>query len=420
MCHGGGDDQTGAPPRATWGNAADPVRTGAHRAHVQGTAISPAVACNVCHVNPPSALTAGHVDVGPAEVVFGGPAVGSATPTWDRAGATCAGTACHARPGAANPAPRWTRVGQGETACGACHGLPPPAPAHPAVSSDLTGCKACHDATIDAAGAIIAPASGGKHLDGVVEAGGHPATWMATGSEGFHAYAANRGLDECRSCHGANLDGAGGSARGCQACHGESWQTRCTMCHGGTADQSGAPPRTVWGKSGDPVRVGAHAAHLAPSASHAAIACAVCHPVPASATTAGHVDARDTADVALTGLATAGLTAAWNRGAATCATYCHGPTLGSGSNTVPVWTGGPAQAACGSCHGAPPPSGGHWHYDYGAATCGDCHGFGYYSFGDAALHVNGARDVGGNVVDWVPAAGGSGTCTSVCHDQAVW
>ena len=36
-CHGGTGNQTGAPPRATWGKSADAVRVGAHATHVAGT-----------------------------------------------------------------------------------------------------------------------------------------------------------------------------------------------------------------------------------------------------------------------------------------------------------------------------------------------------------------------------------------------
>jgi len=83
MCHGGGDNATGAPPKATWGNAgdaargggtADPVRVGAHTAHLTPSAVSPGFDCGVCHVKPADALAGGHLDAGPAEVRFAGTA----------------------------------------------------------------------------------------------------------------------------------------------------------------------------------------------------------------------------------------------------------------------------------------------------------------------------------------------------------
>jgi predicted CxxxxCH...CXXCH cytochrome family protein len=385
---------------------------------VEGTTISPAFACTFCHLKSTSAFTNGHIDPGPSEVVFGGHAVAGHTPVWDRTAGTCANTHCHAGPGATLPAPRWTRVGQGEAACGGCHGLPPPTAGHPNVGTELTGCSTCHDATMNSDGTVIPPTSGGRHLDGIVEAGGHPAAYSDPTSDAFHAYAANRGLDDCKACHGQNLDGVGGVARGCQACHGDTWKTNCAFCHGGGDNQTGAPPRTVWGKSSDPIRVGAHTAHVTASATHASISCATCHPAPTSATTPGHVDQREIADVSFTGVANTGA-AAWNRGTATCSTYCHGVTLLGASNPAPVWTGGPSQATCGACHGAPPDSGQHWHATdaMGSATCADCHGYGYGAGTDPGLHVNGRKDVGGSVLEWIPQWG---SCLSACHGYASW
>jgi hypothetical protein len=103
MCHGGGDNPSGAPPVATWGNAgdpnrgggaADPVRAGAHTSHVGAThALSQPVACQSCHVTPVNALSVGHVDAPTAAITFAGLAtLGVATPVWDRTSASCATT----------------------------------------------------------------------------------------------------------------------------------------------------------------------------------------------------------------------------------------------------------------------------------------------------------------------------------------
>ena len=70
MCHGGTDNQTGAPPRTTWGQGADPVRVGAHTSHLSGSSIAPAFDCGVCHVKPADALAAGHIDQSTASVTF--------------------------------------------------------------------------------------------------------------------------------------------------------------------------------------------------------------------------------------------------------------------------------------------------------------------------------------------------------------
>ena len=61
MCHGGGHNATGAPPRATWGQGADPVRVGAHTTHVTAGALAPAFDCTACHEKPSDALSPDHV-----------------------------------------------------------------------------------------------------------------------------------------------------------------------------------------------------------------------------------------------------------------------------------------------------------------------------------------------------------------------
>ena len=428
LCHGGAGNQTGAPPRATWGNASDAIRTGAHASHVAAGALAPAFDCGVCHVKPADAFSAGHIDGATAAVVFGGVAASGTTPSWDRTTATCSSTYCHGATlgGGTNKLPIWTAVGQGQTACGTCHGVPPPAP-HPEVASDLTRCAACHSLTIDAAGVLIPPAAGGKHLDGFVEALGHAASWMDPASPGFHAVSANRGLDACASCHGADLSG-GTAGVACARCHDAnlpsgiaSWKVNCVMCHGGADNLTGAPPKTTWGNSADPVRTGAHGAHVAANAVAAPFACSVCHVMPADALSPGHVDA-PLATVTWSGLARAGGAAPlWNRSAATCSsTYCHGNYSGTyayqvwdygidgpitkyapyaGSNATPSWTGG--SATCDSCHGNPPRATGVWHsgHHMGGNDCQLCHpdASGTGGIGTAitnvALHVNGSVDV---------------------------
>jgi predicted CxxxxCH...CXXCH cytochrome family protein len=432
MCHGGTGSQTGAPPKALWGFAGDPargggtadaVRTGAHAKHLATSSISPAIACSACHVVPASALSAGHVEttsgIPTAGVTFGGAATaGGASPTWTRASATCSSVYCHGATthGGTNTSPVWT-AGASQAACGTCHGLPPPSP-HPSASG-LASCATCHPQTMDALGNVIAPASGGAHLNGVVDVsgGGHGAGWLDPTSTGFHAYSANANVASCQGCHGANLDGVGGSATtSCASCHGGTWKTNCTMCHGGTANATGAPPKATWGQSGDLVRVGAHTAHVTASATAPAFDCAVCHVKPASALSAGHMDG-PTATVTFGGLATlSGAAPAWNRATATCGTtYCHGGYSGvynyttrdgngdpvpasvaySGNMENPAWTAGPP--GCTSCHrgGAPV---GVWHTGLHSAgnNCDLCHpdaNAAGTAITNASLHVNGTVDV---------------------------
>lgn len=257
-CHGGVDGQSGAPPRATWGNAGDLVRIGAHSTHVAA-----GYDCAVCHVKPDDMLSPGHIDAATADVVFGGMALaGLSTPSWDRATARCSGTYCHGGTlaGGSNSAPDWTRVGEGQAACGTCHGLPPaafPSASHP-VYVFAAPCLGCHPATVgmDADGHDVLVA-GGPHLNGEVESTfpGHPAGWAVPGagggSGGLHSLEVCLGcsptpgrflMDQyytlCTPCHGKNgdFDPAGGTSRvSCGACHPAFFEadgtTSCSFCH---------------------------------------------------------------------------------------------------------------------------------------------------------------------------------------------
>ncbi len=148
MCHGGIDSSSGAPPRTTWGNATDAVRTGAHTAHVSSTTLATPFDCVVCHVKPNDALSPGHIDGPMAAVTFAGTAVvGGVTPQWNRGGATCASTYCHGAtlPGGSAKTPIWTRLDGSQKTCAACHGAPPATGRHSAhaVSWSIP-CWACH------------------------------------------------------------------------------------------------------------------------------------------------------------------------------------------------------------------------------------------------------------------------------------
>ncbi len=193
--------------------------------------------------------------------------------------------------------------------------------AHPLYAAKGFTCEACHPC-------------------GVKSPDGHAAAWMDATGTSFHAYAADVNLAGCTRCHGPALDGVGGTTVvSCGRCHGAAWRTDCAMCHG-TAGGTGAPPRTIWGRADDAVRVGAHAAHL--SAAHGLsqpVACSACHVVPADALAPGHADGA-TATVTFSGLGALGpQPPAWDRAAATCSSlYCHGATLPGGARTTPVWT----------------------------------------------------------------------------------
>jgi predicted CxxxxCH...CXXCH cytochrome family protein len=257
-CHGGADDQGGAPPRATWGNAGDAVRVGAHSTHVAA-----GHDCSVCHLKPADMVSPGHIDGLTADVVFGGMALdGPTTPSWDRVTARCSSTYCHGGTltGGSNSAPDWTRVGAGEAACGTCHGLPParfPSPTHP-VYVFAASCLGCHPATttVDAGGHdVLVP--GGPHLNGGVEStfAGHPVGWAVPGAGGgvggLHSLQGCMGCGYnpalfdmsqyytlCTPCHGNNglfVPWGGTSRVSCGACHpaffNADGSTSCNFCH---------------------------------------------------------------------------------------------------------------------------------------------------------------------------------------------
>ncbi|MGZ6123780.1 MAG: CxxxxCH/CxxCH domain c-type cytochrome [Myxococcales bacterium] len=196
MCHGGADNTTGAPPRATWGNGGDAVRIGAHTAHVTPGGIAAGFDCAVCHVKPSDALSPGHVGGPTAGVAFRGlAAAGSATPSWDRAAATCSSTYCHGGysgtyqyqvwdygvdglvtktvPYAgSNATPAWTGTA---TACDSCHGNPPRPTGtwHSGVHGVFNDCQECHPDATGEGGRGTAITDANAHINGAIEVTPH-------------------------------------------------------------------------------------------------------------------------------------------------------------------------------------------------------------------------------------------------------
>ena len=394
-CHGQAGDPRGAPPADVHGSTAvSAVGVGAHRRHVDASAVSAPLDCVFCHEKPADAYDAGHLDGAVTVTSYRGAdaawIAAGRDPGWSRATATCASSYCHSAYAPAN-VPVWTAPRA--NACGTCHDLPPGG-SHPAVGEDLHGCNVCHPDSMTADGQVK-PAPAGAHLDGrVTVMGGHVAGWMTPESPEFHAFSADRGLAACQGCHGADLAG-GFVGVACATCHGESWKTSCRMCHGDKADPgaTGAPPRTIWGYGSDAVRTGGHGAHVNGSAVFGRIECGVCHTKPADAFSAGHVDAVTgtavpTASVAFTGLATTrGTGSTWNRATPTCSVYCHGAAFAAtsaGTNTTPSWTGGASEASCGTCHGTPP-GGAH----PSNSQCGSCHAGYTRTSVNLATHLDG-------------------------------
>jgi len=321
----------GFPPAPALNGAteATDIGVGAHAAHLAGNN-SRALACTECHVIPSEVLAPGHIDTAiPAELAFTGVGLtDNHTPVWDHASATCTASYCHgsAAWGGSNPAPIWNQANQAE--CGSCHGIPPAAP-HP---QNATNCEYCHR---DTAGPGLTFKDKNRHVDGKLD--------FATNAD-------------------------------------------CTTCHGNPP----APSLSGATQTSD-IGVGAHKAHLEGGVFSRKVACNECHVVPADMFAPGHLDTGMPADLTFSGVAvTENLPPLWDHATATCTnSYCHGGGLKGGTNPNPVWTQA-AQAACGSCHGLPPPL-----PHPNIADCSMCHGTvvnAQMQIVDREKHINGKVD----------------------------
>lgn len=162
FCHGGTDNDLGSPPESVSGGiATSEAAVGAHTSHLEApSGISTVLDCSECHIVPVDALTPGHLDPSPAEVVGHG---------WDHGGATCTSSYCHGdfSGGNANH-PKWTTVDGTQAACGSCHALPPKTGKHPSNygkhSFFMKDCSKCHEGVANnGATSILDPT---KHVNG--------------------------------------------------------------------------------------------------------------------------------------------------------------------------------------------------------------------------------------------------------------
>jgi hypothetical protein len=291
-------------------------------------------------------------------------------------------------------------------------------------------------AVIDAVGAWIT-----EGADDVCEGGTdptgtnryHPTGWAEPAA---HGLATKLGEQDCRTCHGAELEG--GAAIACSSCHDAvvpGWTTSCTFCHGDRETGQHAPPQDIDDNDDpDTLSFPAHRAHVEDTDLHVAWDCAMCHAVPTSALTPGHLF-----DDATPGRAEVAFALAPAAGASyadgTCSdVYCHGDGQVPGDITVEV-----QDVVCGGCH--PVGSRGAWdrlsgeherHLDEGV-TCDECHPTVQvtpeYAITDLPRHIDGAiaielpatmsrrRAPPSMSID---ASGCTGTCHGEIHTACNW
>ncbi len=403
-CHGRPGDPS--PPAAVDGSTSTTaLGVGAHASH-RATTLGRAVSCAECHVIPTDLTRHPDPLARPAGVVFGLTATAAgATPSWDRATATCTGGYCHGATlsGAeTRAAPQWTRVDGTQKTCTSCHGNPPGG-AH----TTSTACEGCHTAVAGPGGTIVNPS---LHIDGKVDVGQtgryHPADYASPTLHGPDTYLSR---PDCRPCHGAALEGTA-SIVGCDSCHPAGWRTNCVFCHGGALEPSGAPPPDLLGGTATTLLgVGAHTAHVSRT-THAALPCAECHPPVTDVTTPGHLfdGTPGRAEVSFVN----GRSPAGQYAEGACASvYCHGTGLtpGSVASFLPA-----SPLGCQSCHPAATQSAGHARHL--AYPCSSCHldvVLDSQTVAAPDLHVDGTVQVRMATGAWLVA---TRTCSgSACH-----
>jgi len=462
FCHGGAENQTGAPPKNLDGTF---TSVGAsfppHDAHVS-TALTETLDCVECHVEASDVLSVGHVfddTPGMAEVDLGGGRSprGVYDPT-----SGCASLYCH---------------GNGQTDNGSLGATDPPMTCEschagsnsPPVELDAmsgrhgfhvsvgAGCQDCHQATTADGTTIATPSlhingqrdnqfsapgfsydQSAQSCTGTCHGYLHNARPWLGASGGFHpAGFANPDVHspemelqrtDCRSCHGADLTGGAGPS--CDTCHTEGWRSNCLFCHGAGDTLTGAPPRDL----GTPdlsasLSFRAHTTHVT-SGVAVASDCTECHSKPTDVLDIGHAFDDTPAQAEVTfgaGISSEGM----YDGSSTCSgLYCHGD--GQGPNGT-IADGAPPRD-CGSCHagldsGAPAwaaMAGLHdFHLNEGA-NCADCHAATTSdgrSIDTLALHVNGVQDVDFSIPGFSFDAldrSCAGTCHNHTHVSSPW
>ena len=174
FCHGGTDNETGAPPREIDDNTDESLLS--YRPHTEHVTEGdhPAFDCSTCHTKPTDVLSEGHIFIGDdspgaAEVSFSGGL--SDAGTYDGAG-TCGSLYCHGYRGRDNGEVSHT---DGARGCDDCH--PDTTSGRSAWDSDMSGehekhlregvkCSGCHEDTVSSGLAILDPS---LHVNGTAD-----------------------------------------------------------------------------------------------------------------------------------------------------------------------------------------------------------------------------------------------------------
>jgi len=357
-----------------------------------------------------NAVTGAYNTPAPTNAAYGFIGSVNVSPTATR---TCSTVYCHGGtlPGGGNPS--WVG-GSGEVACGKCHTVDGNAlngshSAH-AGSTMLMACAKCHPAM---------PTNDTSHMQGSVQwdltgvstsaqykpAGG---VYSLTGDTGRLAPSASYGTCNTIVCHGqaTNLPWGGtlwSTTDTCAKCH----SSQASFTSSGTFYSTSYPVKQTANTN---IKVGAHTAHLGSSKSMSgALNCTDCH---------GTVALKDpnhmngSTNFVWSALATKNGTLNPTFIGGVCSnTYCHGAAQNGGTNKAPVWNSTTylsatlTPAACGTCHGFPPPTTPHNGIaaPTGFPTTGcSCHpninpvGTTYATiFLDKTKHVNGTVEGGG-------------------------
>lgn len=142
-CHGGGDNDTGAPPREL--QEVEVSSFPAHTAHVRDTAIHAAFDCTTCHVKPMDVLSANHVfddtPDGRVETRF----LDGIAPAAVFTDGECSNNYCHGN-GRTNGT---VRVRAPRMTCASCHASSPTTGRHRKHATEGVACYECHADVVD-------------------------------------------------------------------------------------------------------------------------------------------------------------------------------------------------------------------------------------------------------------------------------